>query len=115
MDFDEYQSRAKRTAVFPSDKSVEYLSLKLASEAGEVAGKIAKSMRGDYDDPNMAGSILYDKLREDVGYELGDNLWYLSELARAFNYTFSEIAEMNLQKINDRFTRGVTKGSGDKR
>lgn len=115
MDFDEYQNKAKRTAVYPENKAIEYVGLKLAGEAGEVGQKIAKSLRGDYDDPNQAGSIMYDRLREQVGLELGDTLWYLSEMARLFNYKLSEIAEMNIQKVTDRAARGVTKGSGDTR
>ena len=32
-----YQIEAKKTAIFPSNKALEYLSLGLVGEAGEVA------------------------------------------------------------------------------
>ena len=37
-----YQEQAKTTAIFPPDKALEYLSLGLAGEAGEVANKVKK-------------------------------------------------------------------------
>ena len=45
--FDDYQERAKSTAVYPSERALEYLSLGLASEAGEVASLVSKWVRGD--------------------------------------------------------------------
>ena len=37
-----YQAEAKKTAIFPADKALEYLSLGLVGEAGEVANKVKK-------------------------------------------------------------------------
>ena len=37
-----YQTQAKKTAIFPANKALEYLSLGLAGEAGEVANKVKK-------------------------------------------------------------------------
>ena len=41
----EYQRKAKETAIFPADKALEYLSLGLVGEAGEVANKVKKLIR----------------------------------------------------------------------
>lgn len=113
MALNEYQEKAARTAVYPKNKGVEYASLQLGSEAGEVQGKIAKWIRGDFDE--ASGSANYNKLRELVGKELGDVLWYVSDLAKQFGYSLQEIAEMNIAKLADRAERGVVQGSGDER
>ena len=47
MQASEYQEKTKLFAVYPELQSLEYLGLGLASEAGEVAGKIKKWLRGD--------------------------------------------------------------------
>ena len=43
--FDDYQKAAETTAIYSKKTALEYLSLGLASEAGEVAGHIAKYYR----------------------------------------------------------------------
>jgi hypothetical protein len=45
MRFDDYQRMARRTAVYADRDRVIYPALGLASEAGEVAGKIKKVLR----------------------------------------------------------------------
>ena len=40
-----YQIEAKKTAIFPANKALEYLSLGLVGEAGEVANKVKKIIR----------------------------------------------------------------------
>jgi len=101
MTLDEYQKAASRTMT-PECNCREYLGLGLISEAGEVAGALAKLKRGD-------GAI------DDVIKEMGDNLWFLSQLADFFHVPFSKIAEINLEKLEDRQNRGVLAGKGDKR
>lgn len=110
--FDDYQQKAHETAVYPFDKAREYLLLGLANEIGELAGKLKKVMRGDY------GGDLYhitNEMRQSIGHELGDVLWYLAELAGEFDFNLSEIAQMNLDKLSSRQDRGVIKGDGDER
>jgi len=50
-----------------------------------------------------------------VKKELGDVLWYVSQVATEFNLNLSEIAEANIVKLRDRAERGKLKGSGDNR
>ena len=102
----EYQKRAAVFAVYPEDKALEYLALGLTSEAGEVAGKVKKKLRGDKS-VSQSG--------EDLASEIGDCLWYVSELARSLGYTLEEIAQMNIKKLSSRAERGKLKGSGDNR
>lgn len=109
--FDAYQREAKETAVYPGQGSflgVVYCSLKLAGEAGEVAEKIGKVMRDD-------NSIISDEKRTELIKELGDVLWYLSQLAEEFDTSFGEVAVKNVEKLQSRHERGVIHGSGDNR
>ena len=47
--------------------------------------------------------------------ELGDVLWYLANLCNELDFTLNEVAEENLEKLNDRLLRGKISGSGDDR
>ncbi|MFZ2555850.1 MAG: nucleoside triphosphate pyrophosphohydrolase family protein [Minisyncoccia bacterium] len=111
MDFDEYQKLATRTATFDG-KSAEYalmyLGLGVTGEAGEIAEKLKKILRND------AGVISEEK-RDALKQEIGDVLWYLSQLARVLEIPFSEAAKANIEKTADRAARGVIKSSGDQR
>ena len=55
------------------------------------------------------------EVREVVKKELGDVLWYASELATQFALSFDEIADANVQKLASRKDRNVLHGSGDDR
>ena len=104
LEMDQYQQQALSTAIYPQNRALEYLALKLCGESGEVAEKIGKSIRDNkpLDDLDMAK-------------ELGDVLWYVANLAQFLGYDLSEIALMNLEKLADRQNRGVLGGSGDNR
>lgn len=91
--------------MFDMPKGV-YPSLGLNGEAGEVADKVKKLYR---DKPD------YDLAIKDIAKELGDTLWYLSEVARHFGFTLQEIAQMNIKKLADRRARNVIHGAGDNR
>lgn len=108
MEFKEYQKRTHDTAVYPEEKALDYLVLKLVSEVGEVAGHLGKYYRGDYD---YVGASIQDILE----HEIGDVQWYLSELCTHLGLDLGNIAEKNLEKLADRKERGVLKGSGDNR
>jgi NTP pyrophosphatase (non-canonical NTP hydrolase) len=86
-----------------------YPTYAIAEEAGEVCGKIAKFIR------KSRTSVDTEKLRMDVGKELGDLLFQVSEAARQFKFTLQEIADMNVEKLTDRKERGVLVGEGDDR
>ena len=104
MTFDKYQSVAHSTAIYPPENGLQYLVTGLAGEAGEVAGKAAKYFRGDKD---------LDK--DALAAELGDVLWFVSELAFHLGVPMSEIAEGNVAKLAKRKAEGKLKGDGDNR
>lgn len=110
MNFEEYQNKAKETALYPEKYKVVYPALGLGNEAGEVMGKIKKWLRGDDGD----GEMSEDRLELLKG-ELGDVLWYLSVLASDLNLSLEDVAKENLDKLQSRKERGLLKGDGDKR
>lgn len=109
MNFNEYQKLASTTAVYPKiGNNIYYPALGLAGEAGEVADKISKVMRDTND-------IVTDEMRISLEKELGDVLWFLSQLATELDLSLDEIAENNIRKLKSRKERNKLHGSGDDR
>ena len=103
MNLNDYQKQTRETAIYPSGQALTYLSLGLTSEAGEVAGKVKKSIRD-------GGINVMDTIDE-----IGDVFWYLARLCDELNFSAEEVLERNMQKLQSRKERGVLGGSGDKR
>ncbi|HCC22716.1 TPA: hypothetical protein DF272_00885 [Candidatus Falkowbacteria bacterium] len=109
MTFDDYQEIASQTAIYPDQGSnFVYPVLGLAGETGEVADKIKKIIR------DQAGMI-DNNGREELKKELGDVLWYLSQLATELDLSLNEVAKANLHKIYSRLRRERLSGAGDNR
>jgi len=111
MEFSNYQNQAKRTAIYPNQGSVsglQYVVLGLCGECGEVAENIKKSIR---DDKGFISSDRQDALIK----ELGDVLWYLSQIAGELDTTLETIALRNLAKLRKRQRDNTLHGSGDDR
>jgi NTP pyrophosphatase (non-canonical NTP hydrolase) len=110
MELNTYQDKAATTATFTDTGILRtaYLTLGLTGEAGEVAEKVKKAIRDN-------GGEISDEKKQDIKKELGDVLWYVSQLARILGFTLDEVAEANLVKLADRKARGVIGGSGDTR
>ena len=104
-----YQEKACETAIFPKHKAMEYLTLGLTGEAGEIANKVKKFIR------DGAAQDEYLAKRIEIGYEIGDVLWYCAVLAKEMEMDLGHIMENNLQKLADRKKRGTLSGSGDNR
>jgi NTP pyrophosphatase (non-canonical NTP hydrolase) len=85
-----------------------YYVLGACDEAGELAGKVKKLYR-DYD------GELTDEYRLLIFKEIGDQLWYMSRLARKLGSSLAEIAHLNNEKLLDRLERGKLHGDGDNR
>lgn len=103
MNLNEYQKWTRETAIYPRETALVYLGLGLASEAGEVAGKLKKMIRDGGVD---VMSILS---------EIGDVYWYLARLCDELQWDSETVLNMNKEKLVDRANRGVIKGSGDVR
>lgn len=108
-DFDEYQKFCKSTAVYPKiGKSFVYPLIGLQGEVGEVSEKIKKMFRDD------KGKLTNEK-KVEIVKELGDVVWYISQLATEFDVKFSDVIKQNIDKLSSRQTRGKLHGSGDNR
>ena len=110
MDFKEYQEKSKITdkGTVIKDSNLAYYALGLCDESGEVAGKIKKLYR-DYD------VVLTEEYKKEIAKEIGDVMWYMSQLCTKLGLSYEEVAQMNLDKLMSRMDRGKITGSGDNR
>ena len=70
MNFNDYQTEARKTAIFPKDRALEYTALGLVSEVSELAEIFLEQ---------MSFSAKQDALLK----ELGDCYWYAAAIADA--------------------------------
>ena len=109
MTFDEYQKLSTTTAQYSSFiPPWVYLSMGLAGESGEVVDKLKKVAR------NHDGAFT-DEAKLEIQKELGDVLWYVSQLCEQLGISMEDVAQMNRAKLDDRKTRGTIKSRGDNR
>lgn len=120
LQLNDYQKLAHETADYPDEKVIDtkegvehyisyiYPALGLAEEAGEVAGKYAKAVRDN-------AGVIDERRKLEIVKELGDVLWFVSELCISLGVTLGEVAQKNLDKLSSRKERGVIHGSGDNR
>ncbi len=109
MEFDLYQIKARETALYPNLGSNNiYPTLGLVGEAGEVAEKVKKVIR------DKDGKFDIES-KEAIKKELGDVLWYLSNLCTELNFSLNDVALLNLEKLKLRASKGKISGSGDNR
>lgn len=93
MDFQSYQQEVLKQGIYPRQgENYVFPSLGLCGEAGEVAEEIKKAIRDD-------GEMITPSRKQAIFLELGDVLWYLTQLANELDLSLDEIAEANLKKI----------------
>lgn len=89
-----YQKIAGRTANPHRNALINY-ALGIAGEAGEVADIIKKySFHG------------HEMDKDDLAKELGDVLWYLSNIANEVGIDLERIAMLNIEKLQKRYPNG---------
>jgi NTP pyrophosphatase (non-canonical NTP hydrolase) len=109
MDLNRYQLEARATARYPDVGSNPiYPTLGLCGETGEVADKVKKVLRD-------RGGRFDAAVLDDLSLELGDVLWYVSQLASELGLDLESVARANLAKLASRASRDVIGGSGDHR
>lgn len=102
--FNDYGEFVKGMKVYPEKHAIVYPALGLAGEAGEIAEKVKKFLRGDKELDKAA-----------LLKELGDPLWYITSMADDLGFTLQDVVDANVEKLTSRKERGVLKGSGDDR
>ena len=102
MNLNEYQKAAAKS-MQPKCRNLNYLGLGLAGEAGEICDKLKRIIRGD------------GQIDDDLLYECGDLLWYLSQLVYFLKVDLETVAVMNIEKLEKRMKNKTIAGKGDKR
>lgn len=87
-----YQACAMRTAGAEGNAALAGFALGVAGEAGEVADYIKKVLFHGHD---------LDRMK--VCKELGDVLWYVAALGHTCGLTLTDIANVNLDKLQTRY------------
>lgn len=98
MEFNEYQKAANRT-LYGNEQVLTNCALGLAGESGQLIDLIQ-----DY---TFKGKDL-DK--EKMIDELGDVLWYLSQIAQWADVDFDDVAKANIETLNKRYPNCFTAG-----
>lgn len=96
MDMREYQQRALETDQVPGDgeRAIIVPLLGLAGEAGTLLSEYKKFLRD---------GEAHRLHKERVAEELGDLLWYLSDIASKYGIDLNTVAEANLAKARRRW------------
>lgn len=94
VNFEEYQTLASRTAQIHEQALTNY-GLGISGEAGEVAELIKKYA--------FHGHTL-DKAN--LTKELGDVLWYISQIAKWADIPMEQVASENIEKLKRRYPNG---------
>lgn len=104
MPTDEFEKLVKQLEIL----NTYYTTMGLAGEAGEVANQVKKVFRDD-------DHVMYRDRREAVKKELGGVLWYIAALACECDIPLDDIAEANLDQLQQRAKKGTLHGDGDNR
>lgn len=107
--YKDYQKESRKTWMkVETNHPITYPTLGLSNEVGEVVGKIKKILR------DKEGKISTED-KEALKGELGDVLWYFTQICTELGLTLEEVAEYNLDKLFSRKKRNKLHGDGDNR
>lgn len=120
MKLNDYQ-KAAMTTCMESSNNWSYMFLNLVGEVGELASKVAKSIRKEQ--RVLVDNDLWRTTKEleqdsstfmvELKKEAGDILWQLSGLCTVMGWPLEEVAQMNLDKLAARKAVGTIDGNGD--
>ena len=95
--FPRYQRAVARTMKMQGKRdAVIEGAFGLAGEAGEVVDRIKKYLYQGHT----------ENIKADLVEELGDVLWYLTDLCTLFDIELSQVAAFNIAKLLDRYPTG---------
>lgn len=105
---EEYDDLVRVSKIYPKNRTIEYPVLGMCGETGEVAEKVKKTIRDNRNKYDAATKAAILK-------ELGDVLWYLVATTQDLGYTFDDVIENNMTKVNNRIATNTQHGKGDNR
>ena len=118
----DYNGLIQESKIYPENRPIEYPSLGLAGEIGEVAekvlglcatgGKVDETVKKTMRDNS---GIFSKEKREAILKELGDVLWYITATAQDIGYTIEDVITNNFNKIQKRINTNTQHGQGDNR
>ncbi len=124
MELNEYQERAMETCTESCD-NFSYMMLNLVGEVGELASKVAKAIRKEEcmistNDLSVSSEIYENESLniaqdEALKLEAGDILWQLSGLCQVMGWKLEDVAQANLDKLQQRKANNTIIGDGDYR
>lgn len=95
MELNEYQKLASRTIGCATTEDMEKHALHgMVGEVGELHSLYQKTYQGHYFDEVHAQK------------ELGDLLWFIAEYCTGKGWNLSDIAELNIEKLQARYPEG---------
>ena len=94
MNFKEYTKETQRTAPFLGSDFLDqlHMAIGISTEAGELLDSYKKA-------------FAYGKELDtvNIGEELGDLLWYMSNLMRMLGIDFENVLDINTKKLRQRY------------
>ncbi len=99
MEFNEYQEKANRT-LYGNEQVLTNCALGLAGESGQLIDLIkGYTFKGEKLD------------RQEMIHEMGDVLWYLSQISEWADIPFDEVAKDNIATLNKRYPHGFSRSN----
>lgn len=100
MEVRKYQEEIKRTlnAKLTEKELLSNMGLGIAGEGGEVVDIIKKHLFQEH-----------ELNKEHLFEEIGDLLWYVSNLCNVCGFKMEDVMEYNIEKLRERFPQGFTK------
>ncbi len=97
MEFDNYQEKAALTDQFANKKADGALMIPLLGIAGETGTLLSEFKK------KIRDREAYEGFKDRAEEELGDILWYVSNVATHLDLSLSQIAAKNLHKTQERW------------
>ncbi|QEA30812.1 nucleoside triphosphate pyrophosphohydrolase family protein [Secundilactobacillus malefermentans] len=94
MEFNDYQKAANRT-LYGNEQVLTNCALGLSSEVGEVVDLVRQYT---FYSQNLDKKALTK--------EMGDVMWYLSQVAEWADIPFDNVAKDNIERLNKRYPNG---------
>lgn len=119
VNISEYQEFVKSTAQYTEWNDPEktrglpiYAALGLCGEAGELVEKIKKLWRNE-PEKGFYNRMLLLTPATTLLFELGDVLWYLTEICNQLDISLEDVMAANIVKLSGRVKNNTILGEGD--